>query len=108
MNLPSELRAPRPHPRQLLATLTIGAAALIISAVLFGAALSASVVPSFRQWIPLPGGTTLEIGVVADCPAVMPEMACLHIEDQFPHAFRIVYWSAGEPSTLVSIALPRR
>jgi len=83
------------------------AAALILAAILFGVATPGNIVPSFDLQFPLLHGTTLEIGVVAGCPPMMPAMVCLHIEDQFPQAFKVVYWSAGEASTLVSITLPQ-
>jgi hypothetical protein len=90
-----------------LAAIALGFAALVGGGLLFAAAPSANSVPPFHQFLPLPRGDTLEIGVVPGCPPAMPEMACLHIARSFPPAFRVVYWSAGEKNALVSIALPR-
>ena len=99
-------RTPRSRPgHRLLATLTLAAAALIISLVLFVAALYANVVPPFHRWIALSPSQTLEVGVVPGCPPAMPDIACLHAASAYPRAFRMVYWSAGEKFMLVSIAI---
>jgi hypothetical protein len=91
--------------RITLAAIALGLAALLGGALLFAAASSANPVPPFHQFLALPHGHTLEIGVVPGCPPAMPEMACLHIARSFPPAFRVVYWSAGEKNMLVSISL---
>jgi hypothetical protein len=109
MNPTYDLRTPRPRPlRRLLVATTRGGAALIICAVLFGALLYANGGLRYRQWIRLSDGQSLGVGVFPGCPPAMPEMACLHIERQFPPTFRVMYRSAGESVVLVSIALPRR
>jgi hypothetical protein len=108
MDITFDARARRLHTRQmLLALLMLGAAALVVSIAFFGINVYASSLPAFHWQFPLLGGATAEIGVVAGCPPTMPEMACLHVADQFPPAFRAAYWSAGETSTLLLVDLPQ-
>ena len=93
---------------QLLAALASGAAVLFGCLGLFDATHYTRVVPSFHRQIVLPRGATLDIAVAADCPQVIPEMACRDSEQEFSRVFKVVYWSAGESHTLASIAMPRR
>jgi hypothetical protein len=109
MYLAYQLGSSRRSPGQrLLVTLGLGLATFLASALLFGAAVYENVVPSFDERISLSSTRILEVGVVPGCPPAMPEIACLHIEQLFPRAFRVVYWSADEKVTLLSIDLPQR
>jgi hypothetical protein len=92
----------------LLFALKLGLATLLVGVLLFGIAVYANVVPPFDERISLSPTRSLEVGVVPGCPPAMPEIACLHVEHLFPRAFRVVYWSADEKITLLSIDLPRR
>jgi phosphate/sulfate permease len=67
-----DARPPRLVQRQLV-SITIGAAALLAAAVLFGAAL--------YQRLPLSSSQSLEIGVApVYCCCAMSESDCVHIE----------------------------
>ncbi len=73
---------------QLLFTLAIGSATLMMFLLLFEIAPSASRGPSFGKEIPLVHHQFLEVGIVPGCPPAMPEVACWDKERRFPRAFK--------------------
>jgi hypothetical protein len=88
---------------QLLFTLAIVSATLILFLLFFGIALSASRGPPGGKEIPLVHPELLEVSIIPGCPPAMPELPCWDNERRFPRAFEVVYWLAGKKVTLMSI-----
>jgi len=93
---------------QLLFTLAIGSATLMLFLLLLEIAHFASRRPPFGKGSSLVHHKLLEVGIVPGYPPAMPEIACWDHERRFPQAFKEASWFAGKKVTLVSITLSRR